>query len=343
MKLLHTIGLFIISLFLVTSVQSQEIVDIYSNIQSCDVTAEGDVRDCTLSVDLHSSDKVIQTKKLQLEGPGTWLVIWDDFETEDGPFNACAKLIKGENVLSENCYDFYYGGRVPIRFDVRDFRADSKGIDLLIYSRDPTVVDIDYMLIEGNKALYVSKEESIPILANQMSWEWKQILENDKEYSGRVKIFEPRTKLTRSFMNTFIAEDNARITDTYEDETGASATVLGESRVPFEGEVRFSLSQDGESIASVMKKTPILLAGDDETIEISWNGTLAPGVYELKTQLIGNDGDIIDVEESIIEAKIPPRPPVVEEPEENPGFSTIAAMLSLISLILISKRRRKKD
>ena len=37
-------------------------------------------------------------------------------------------------------------------------------------------------------------------------------------------------------MNSFRAVDDAMITETYQDETGASATVIGNSRVPFKGD-----------------------------------------------------------------------------------------------------------
>jgi hypothetical protein len=87
-------------------------------------------------------------------------------------------------------------------------------------------------------------------------------------------------------MMTFVAKDDTTITETYEDETGASATVLGNLRVPFTGRLRFTLSQNGIVLETIEKKTPVLLAGKDETVEISWNKTLNPGIY----QLIGPPG-----------------------------------------------------
>jgi len=56
------------------AVQAQEVVDIYSDLQSCDVTVTGDVAGCVLQLDL-SSRKAgpIQTKALDLDGPGTWV------------------------------------------------------------------------------------------------------------------------------------------------------------------------------------------------------------------------------------------------------------------------------
>jgi hypothetical protein len=56
-------------------------------------------------------------------------------------------------------------------------------------------------------------------------------------------------------------------------------------------------------INTTEKKTPVLLTGDDETVEITWNKTLEPGVYQLRTILIGQSGDVKDLAENIIEAK----------------------------------------
>jgi hypothetical protein len=335
-----------------TSAQAQEVFDIYSDLQSCDVTVKGDATGCRLQVDLFSAKEgLVQTRTLSLDGPGTWILTWDVSGAQEGSYGACAKLIKEGEVVSEKCTDFYYGGRVDIRFDVRDAHANYRGMTLLVYSEDLAVVDIYYTLVKDDKAVYISKRESVPIAGSygspsDLSVEWKQLLENGQEYKGRVKIVEKKNGQTRAFMNSFTARDDAEITDTYEDETGASATVMGRSRVPFEGSLRFDLYQNGMLLTSVEEKTPILLAGDDETVEISWNGTLDPGIYQLTIQLLGNDGDVLDLEESIIEAEIPPRPQTVETPteEKGSGMSTAAvavAILLIAAVAIVVIRRRK--
>jgi len=351
MKLSLPFMLAITLVVIATSAQAQEVFDIYSDLQSCDVTVKGDAAGCLLKVDLSSTkDGLIQTRTLSLDGPGTWIVAWDVSGAKEGSYGACAKLIREGVVISERCTDFYYGGRVNIRFDVRDAHADYRGMTLLVYSEDLAVVDIYYTLVKGDKAVYISKRESVPIAGSygspsDLSLEWKQLLENGQEYKGRVKIVEKKNGQTRAFMNSFVARDDAEITDTYQDETGASATVMGRSRVPFEGSLKFDLYQNGALLASVEEKTPILLAGDDETVEISWNGTLDPGIYQLTIQLIGNDGDVIDIEESIIEAEIPPRPLTVETPAEGESgrskMAIAAAVLLLAAVMIVVVRRRR--
>ncbi|HOO54671.1 MAG TPA: hypothetical protein PLM24_04230 [Methanothrix sp.] len=352
MKLSLPFMLAITLVVITASAQAQEVFDIYSDLQSCDVTVRGDAAGCRLQVDLSSAkDGPIQTRTLSLDGPGTWIVAWGVSGAEEGPYDVCAKLIKDGEVVSERCKNFYYGGRVDIRFDVRDAHADYRGMTLLVYSGDLAVVDIYYTLIKGDEAVYISKKESVPISGSygspsDMSLEWKQLLENGQEYKGRVKIVEKKNGQTRTFMNSFVARDDAEITDTYEDETGASATVMGRSRVPFEGALKFDLYQNGTLLTSVEEKTPILLAGDDETVEISWNGTLDPGIYQLTIQLLGNDGDVIDLEESIIEAEIPPRPSTVETPADDEGSGTsklilaAAVILAAVVAVVVIRRRR---
>lgn len=332
---------------------SQEIVDLYSGIESADVTVDGDVAGYLLRLDLIDNGKALQTRNLVLDGPGTWIAKWTAFSAEEGSYDVCASLWKNDTEVSRRCYNFFYGGPTPIRFDVRDFYADSRGAHLSISGRDPTIVDIYYMLISGDKAIYVSRDKAVPITGGlaaptQIDYAWKQILEDNREYTGRVKIVELNHNQTRAFMNSFVALDDARITETYEDEIGASATVLGNSRVPFVGTLRFELSQNGAPIAQIEKKTPVLLAGDDETVEISWDRTLEPGIYQLSIVLLGNDGDVRDVEESIIEAKPVSRPVnnatnttngAEAESQESP-LPVSVGFIALMAAALIWRRRR---
>ena len=322
---------------------SSEIADLYSNIESADVTVEGDVAGMTLRLDLIDGGKLLTSQNLDLDGAGTWIVRWPQLEAEKGSYDVCAYLMKNATAATRKCYNFFYGGVEPIRFDVRDFRADSRGMHLAISASDPTVVDIYYMLIDGNKAAYVTREQVVPISGSfampiTKDYAWKQILENGQEYAGRVKIVELNHNLTRSFMNSFQAVNDARITETYQDETGASATVMGNSRVPFEGSLRFILSQNGKVLNTTEKSTPVLLTGDDETVEITWNKTLEPGIYLLRTVLLGHGDDVMDLEENVIEAK-----PLVRgnatDTAKNANFPAGTAALAMLMIVLLRRKR----
>jgi hypothetical protein len=322
--------------------QSQEITDIYSNIESADVTVSGDVAQDLLHLELLFGDQVLQTRQFSLDGPGTWIGTWDSFEAEKGSYQVCATLLKDGKKQSERFYRFLYAGQTPVRFDVRDFNADSNGIHLSILSLDPTIVDIYYMLITGNKAIYISRDLSVPIssgISLQLDRPWHQILEDGKAYSGRVKIIEPSHNQTRAYLRSFVARDDAIITETYEDETGASATVLGNSRVPFQGSLRFTLSQNSTVLQIVEKKTPVLLTDKDETVEISWNKTLDPGIYNLNVVLLGNSGEVRDVKESIIEAKPLPKPANTTTTQKT---SPLSLEIGIASLLIAAFLRRHK-
>ncbi len=341
----HSAGLVALAVLLAMAgvAHSSEIADLYSNMESADVAVQGDVAGMTLRLDMIDNEKLLASRNITLDGPGTWIVNWPEKDVEKGSYDVCAHLIENERIVSSKCYSFYYGGVEPIRFDVRDFRADSRGMHLAISASDPTVVDIYYMLIEGNKAAYVTREQVIPISGSfampiTKDYSWKQILEGGHQYAGRVKIVELNHNLTRSFMNSFVAIEDAKITETYQDETGASATVMGNSRVPFKGNLRFILSQNGTVLNITEKTTPVLLTEDDETVEIAWNKTLEPGIYQLRTILLGQSGSVIDLEENVIEAK-PLLRSNTTDTEKKASFPAEASALALIMTVLLRRRR----
>jgi hypothetical protein len=323
--------------------QSLEITDIFSSIQSADVSLSGDGGGASLQVDLIHDGERMATRSLAVKGPGTLVVRWPALEAEKGSYEACATLMHSHTPISKRCFEFYYGEEEPLRFDVRDFLADSRGMHLAISATDPTVVDIYYMLIEGDRAVYVAREQAVPIAGSYATpiikdYPWKQILRNKERYEGRVKIVELNHNQTRAFMSSFVAADDASITETYQDETGASATVLGNSRVPFDGYLRFILSQNGSVINATEKKTPVLLAGEDDTVEITWNRTLDPGVYQLRTVLLGSDGSVKDMEENVIEALPMPGSNSTNAAKEASLPGGLAA-LAMIAVFLILRRR----
>lgn len=340
------IVLFLVALAAIAStVQSQEIVDLYSDIESSDITIDGDAAGCALRMDLIGDNKLISNKELKLDGPGTWVVQWSPNNPEKGSYKTCAILSRNGTMLSKKCESFFYGGVQPIRFDVRDFYADSRGMHLSVSASDLAVVNIYYMLVLGGKAVYVDEEQTVPIAGSlatsvQKDYVWKQILENNQKYTGRVKIVELNHNQTRTFMNSFVSKDDALITETYQDEIGASATVAGNSRVPFEGKLQFILSQKGIVLNVTEKSTPVLLTGDDETVEISWNKTLSPGIYHLRTVLFGQNGIVKDMEENVIEAEPIIRVNATTTEKKASLPSGIAAMSLILIAALLNRRRR---
>jgi len=339
------LALLSVLIFIQGSAISQQVEDIYSNIDSCDVTVSGNVSGSHLQADLTRSGVPLSSYVLPLDAPGTLIISWNLSDPDVGAYEACASVTRSGEVLARRCYSFYHGGEVPVRFDVRDFLADSSGIHMLIYAADPAIVDIYYMLISGNRAVYVYRDRSVKIAGGRgvptfIEWKWPVLLNAGETYTGRAKIVELPDGQTRAFMNRFVAVENARITETYEDEMGASATVLGTSRVPFRGSLRFVLS-NGTELEVVEKKTPVLLDGDDESVEISWNRTLDPGIYHLKVVLLNSSGAVVDIRESVIEAE-----PVIRrgsnESSESKSSASAPAMAGLIAMLTIRQIIRRR-
>lgn len=321
---------------------SLEISDLFSSMESADITVKGEGAG-SLQLDLTHDGEKIASRNLALDGPGTWAIHWPAIQAESGSYDCCASLVQNQTTVSKRCFNFYYGGAEPIRFDVRDFRADSRGMHLAISASDSTVVDIYYMLLEGGKAVYITREQAAAISGSYSTpiakdYAWKQILQKGHSYEGRVKIVELNHNQIRAFMNSFQAVDDALISETYQDETGASATVLGNSRVPFVGYLRFMLYQNGSLLNITEKKTPVLLAGDDDTVEITWNSTLEPGIYQLRTVLLSQDGSVKDLEENVIEAE-PLQKINATETAEKSGLPDGLAALVIFMAALMRKRR----
>lgn len=331
-------------------------VEIYSNIQSCDVTiySSSIQENMILEIKLLRKGRLLDQKILEIDSispdsRNIKVVSWDVQDTDDGVYTVQTKIIKDGVQLHSQDYDFVHGRQIIPKIIVEDILPNSEGFSIVIEPKEPVLVDIEYMLVEGEDVVYTIEDENVPLHTNPIvvQNEWGVLLVNNKEYQGRVKIRSYTPSLTTiAFMQAFTARDDVEITDVYEDEIGASVTLEGRSQVPFEGSVRFTVIEkiDGqrEIIESVNQPSPILLTEDDETIEVIWNRRLQRGVYELIIEVIGNDGDVIERKETIIESKgSAPYTNVEQEPvpEENtPGFLVTQLILGAIAAIFVYRR-----
>jgi hypothetical protein len=231
----------------------------------------------------------------------------------------------------------------------------------VISPNQPSLFDIEYTLVDGHDIIYRTRTEKVALTSvpEAFSASWGSLLENNKEYIGRVKIqvYSPSREFIAS-TERFTARDDAEITDIYQDETGASATVLGRSQVPFEGNLVFSVyemqrtSGQGSSVfvESARERVPVLLNDDDETVEVAWRERLTEGVYRLEIELIGNDGDIIERRETIIESDLSPTNASEVSPgtenetsDENggngiPGFSVVLGVAGFAIVFALFKK-----
>ncbi len=311
---------------LVGDTGTPRISELYSDLESFDVTVYSEEPDEELTLETslvrtesNTEDMLVKKVFSVDEVPANTRVIkvglWDVKGAEDGAYVLKARLLRDKELLSESEYKFVYGRRSIPKVRINDLVPNSEGISVVISPNEPVLFDIEYMLVDGSDVVYTTSTEKVALTGSPEAFSaaWGTLLENNREYLGRVKIqvYSPRREFVAS-TESFTAKDDAEITDIYEDETGASATVFGRSQVPFEGNLAFTVyelggnasSETASAFDSSRERVPVLLTDDDETVEVAWKERLPRGIYRLKIELTGKDGDLIERRETIIESDL---------------------------------------
>jgi len=347
---------------------TMHIADLYSDLESFDITLYSDQPENNLSLEVllvrstGTNEKTLDKQVLPIDNiPAnkqvTKVGFWNVGNSERGAYKLKARLLEGNKALSEAKYNFAYGTNSALRLQVNDLVANSQGISVALSPKEASLFDIEYMLVNDSDVVYTTKSEKLSLTSapDIFSAPWGTLLENNKEYTGRVKIqvYSPEREVISS-SERFTARDDAEITDIYKDETGASATVYGRSQVPFEGSLIFSVyklnanSEKGNDslIESAQQKVPVLLNNDDETVEVAWDHRLPEGIYRLEIELLGNDGDVIEHRETVIESDLSQNSNVssvnntTSEAEASgkngiPGFSAAALISGLAAIFIL--------
>jgi hypothetical protein len=348
------------------------IAELYSDLKSFDVTFYSDKPEENLSLEVFlvrlkgTSEETLSRQVFSVDSvPANTRVMkvgfWNIRNPERGAYALKARLLAGEKLLSEAKYDFAYGSNSASRLQVNDLIANSQGISVVLSPKEASLFDIEYMLVDNSNVAYITKSEKLSLTNSPdvFSANWGTLLKNNKEYVGRVKIRTYSTgKDFISSIENFTARDDAEITDIFEDETGASATVFGRSQVPFEGNLVFSVYDLKENsakgnvslIESVKERIPVILNNDDETVEVSWNQRLPKGVYRLEIELLGNDGNVIESRETVFESDLSQTSNTnstgsnTSETEasganKTPGFSVLALISGLAAVLILLKKQ----
>ncbi|WP_406658233.1 hypothetical protein V7O62_06715 [Methanolobus sp. ZRKC2] len=335
------------------------VTDFYSDIESGDLTvfSETEVEDMDLELQLEHEGEMLdeQTLGIKRVAPGSNAIKvfeWETDNKDDGKYNVNIRISKDDCLLYTNNYTFVNGRQVIPRIKIDDFIANSEGFSMMVTPVQPVIVDATYMLVDGSDVIYTDKQERIALdtLPLELSDRWNTLLINGKEYKGRVKVEMYTPSETTAAMQEFTAKDDVFISDTYKDAIGASATIEGRSQVPFKGAVRFTVMENDDMGTVVERMTinsPILLSGDDETVEAIWGERLDEGIYKLLIEVIGNDGDTLDVTETIIEAEAPVNVTnatneTSDSTNETPGFQGIYLIITLVAAIFIIRLNSKR-
>ena len=358
---LVTITLPVLLILIAAQVASAEdigIIDLYSSIDSADVTLHSGAQhtNITVDVELMFEEELLRREQFKIDEtlPDTDItkvVSWDIKSPEDGFYITRVTLSMDGSVLETRYRNFSYGTPALPRVYIEDIIPDSRGVSVIIspyrtmYGTQAVLTDVEYMLVDGDTVIYRTTDQRVDVVqATPLSKDWTVRLLNNHQYSARVKIKVPSQRQRDSVIARsvdFTAEDDARITELYRDETGASVTVLGLSQVPFTGEIVFTVSRDGETIEEIRERSPILMSEDDETIEVIWKSRLPAGTYELSVKVVGNDGDLVDRWDTVIEAEESRYVNVSQAPtpKKTPGFNIYQAAFAIMAIYLFRKDR----
>ncbi len=350
----------IMMIILVQSSRGEDIniVDIYSDINSADVTLHADkyYTGIIINADLVFEGKVLASRHLIIKeiSPGmlvTKVISWNITDPPDGLYRTTFTLFVNGIARDTKEYTFSrgWGWQASPNLYIKDIMPDSSGVSAILAPFIPqsgsdeklVLTDVEYMLVDGDTVIYRTTDRRISVeQAITVSKNWNVRLLNNHPYSARVKvrISAPENNVIAGSRD-FIAMEDAHITELYRDETGASITILGSSQVPFKGNIEFTVSENRTVIEDILEPSPILMSGDDKTVEVIWKNRLPPGIYELSVRVMGDDGSIIDRKDTIIEAKKSTDQGNITTPVPTrvPGFTIISTVISLIIFYLFSR------
>jgi hypothetical protein len=334
------------------------IVDIYSDINSADMTLQSDkyYTGITINADLVFEGKVLASRHLTIDEispnmPTTKVLSWNITDAPDGLYRTTLTLFVNGNAIETKYYNFSHGWgwQASPNLYIKDIMPDSSGVSVILApfipqsgsDEKPVLTDVEYILVDGSTVIYRTTDRRISVeQATTLSKNWNIRLLNNHAYSARVKVrISAQEDNVIAGSRDFTAMEDAHITELYRDETGASITILGSSQVPFIGNIEFTVSENGQVIEDIREPSPILMSGDDKTIEIVWKNRLPPGIYELSVSVMDNDGFVIDRKDTIIEAKKSTdqgnfTTPV---PTQSPDFTIVSTVALLMVLYLFSR------
>lgn len=91
---------------------------------------------------------------------------------------------------------------------------------------------------------------------------------------------------------SFEVEHDGEITDVSGAGIGAAVTVEGRSDLPLDGDIKIKLSRDGELVRTETMPAPVVLSGNEESVDTEWGSRLQSGRYVLVAELITEQGVI---------------------------------------------------
>lgn len=231
------------------------------------------------------------------------------------------------------------------------FNANSNGFKLLLrtYERrmdtyfKPFLVDVDFILMDEGKIIYQDTMAQVSLLSErqgttEITNQAHIALESGKNYTALAKIYlheEGGYYVTAT--SSFIAKNDAIITEVYGDSIGASATIKSKSMVPLNATIVFTLTRNGRTLETKEIIAPSIMSHDKEkTVNTLWDRNLDDGIYIVSAALQGNDlivnyDKVFTVEKRAVANSTKP----VETSNKNlPGFTSFLTAIIIISLFI---------
>lgn len=326
----------------------------YSDVDSGDVTiySPSSLRGLEVELRLEHAGEVLDTNTISIDNisQGSSIVKvfeWDTDTRSDGRYIVTSRIMQGDCLLYSGNHSFVHGRQVIPRVNVNNLVANSEGASLMLMPVQPVIMDLEFMLVDGADVVYSAREQKVSLHSQPgvVSHQWSTLLVNGKDYQARVRMNMYAPSETITLMQGFTAEEDVFITDIYRDAIGASATIEGRSQVPYTGSVRFTVlrDSDGAVVESASERSPVLLSGDDETVETIWENRLPEGIYRLIIEVMGSDGTILDRRETVIEAaaarRVTTNNTADDESSQAPGLTATHLVPALLAVALFLRRK----
>ncbi len=271
------------------------------------------------------------------------VVLWDKKPQHDY-YTAKVSLYNDTQLHDNKSYEVSYGTVSMPSFHVVDFSPSNKGVQLLLRPFNPSAVDIKIELIDNHDIVYTETKKDVSLLANtELKMDWPFLLTSDKKYTVRAEILTHRLyaePLINTYVSFFTASDDVEILpdDVEVDEYGASVTLRGKSRVPFDGfiDVTARNRETNETQTYRQKLEDILVSGNEDTAGVVWK-EMAPGTYDVEIQAVNKSNVSLDKYDTVL--RIPEVPVAVETAptKSTPGFT---AAVFLVVMLVAARRSR---
>ncbi len=334
--------------FVNSAVAALEIVDFFSDFTTSEVTIKSSqIHQGKAVFELMNGEKVVESQEVPFETKAgeqvSKVILWQNKPQHDY-YTAQVSLYNDTAIHDKKSYQVSYGTVAMPSFHVVDFSPSNKGVQLLLRPFNPGAVDIKIELLDKNDIVYTKTEKDVYLTANkELKITWPFLLADNGEYTVRAKILMHRlyaSPLINTYIAVFTASDEVEILhdDVEVDEYGASITLRGKSRVPFDGFIEVTARNRATNETKTYRQQieEILVSGKEDTAGVVWKG-LAPGTYDVEIKAVNQQNTALDTYETVLriheEDKAPETPPV----KSTPGFTALVLLIAVLAVAWIKR------